>query len=36
MNSRITLWNGRTGKENGGGTAVVLPKQDNFEVLLEI
>jgi hypothetical protein len=35
MNARATLWNGGTGKENGGGTAVVRATQDNFEVVLE-
>jgi hypothetical protein len=36
MNARVTLSNGRIGKENGGGTVVVLATQDNFEVVLEI
>jgi hypothetical protein len=35
MNARATLLNGKTVKENGGGTVVVREMQDNSEVLLE-
>jgi hypothetical protein len=30
------MQNGRTFKENGGGTVVVRATQDNFEVVLEM
>lgn len=36
MNAWATLLNGRTIKENGGGTAVVQATQDNSEAVLEI
>jgi hypothetical protein len=36
MDARVTLSNGRTIKENGGGTVVFRGKQVNFEVVLEI
>jgi hypothetical protein len=36
MNARATLSNGRTVKQNGGGTVVVRATQDNFEEVLEI
>jgi hypothetical protein len=36
MNARATLSNGRTVKENGGGTVVFRATQDNFEAVLEI
>jgi hypothetical protein len=36
MNTRATLSNDRTAKENVGRTVFVPAKQDNFEVVLEI
>jgi hypothetical protein len=36
MNTRATLLNVRTVKENGGETVVVRATQENVEVILEI